>query len=78
MRRFVLGWKKLGVEQSPGTRLVTYADGFVMVTKGGSQCQAKSKYLLLTRRERRHFVPLGRADQDREGPVIGLIRTHVQ
>jgi retron-type reverse transcriptase len=26
MRRFVLGWKKLGLEQSLGTRLVTYAD----------------------------------------------------
>ena len=24
MRRFVLGWKKLGLEQSLGTRLVTY------------------------------------------------------
>ena len=26
MRRFVLGWKKLWVEQSLGARLVTYAD----------------------------------------------------
>ena len=26
MRRSVLGWKKLGLEQSLGTRLVTYAD----------------------------------------------------
>ena len=26
MRRFVLGWKKLGLEQSLGTRLVTYAN----------------------------------------------------
>ena len=26
MRRFVLGWKKLGLEQSLGTRLVNYAD----------------------------------------------------
>jgi hypothetical protein len=26
MRRFGLGWKKLGLEQSLGTRLVTYAD----------------------------------------------------
>src|SRR5689334_9945328 len=28
MRRFVLGWKKLGLEQSLGTRLVTYAAAF--------------------------------------------------
>ena len=26
MRRFVLGWKKLGLEQSLGSRLVIYAD----------------------------------------------------
>ena len=26
MRRFVLGWKKLGLEQSLGSRIVTYAD----------------------------------------------------
>ena len=26
MRRFVLGWKQLGLEHSLGTRLVTYAD----------------------------------------------------
>jgi hypothetical protein len=27
MRRFVLAWKKLGLEQSLGSRIVTYADG---------------------------------------------------
>ncbi len=26
MRRFVLGWKKLGLERSLGNRIVTYAD----------------------------------------------------
>ena len=26
MRRFVLGWKMLGLEQSLGSRIVTYAD----------------------------------------------------
>ena len=26
MRRFVLGWKMLGLERALGTRLVTYAD----------------------------------------------------
>ena len=26
MRRFVLGWKMLGLERTLGTRLVTYAD----------------------------------------------------
>jgi RNA-directed DNA polymerase len=32
MRRFVLGWKKLGLERSLGTRLVTYADDRVPQT----------------------------------------------
>ena len=31
MRRFVLGWKKLGLEQSLGTRFVTYADDLVIL-----------------------------------------------
>ena len=29
MRRFVLGWKMLGLERSLGTRIVTYADDLV-------------------------------------------------
>src|SRR5882672_3769785 len=33
MRRFVLGWKKLGLEQSLGTRLVNYADDLVIMCK---------------------------------------------
>src|SRR5204863_4403263 len=35
MRRFVLGWKKLGLEQSLGTRLVTYADDLVILCRQG-------------------------------------------
>src|SRR6202035_1815600 len=31
MRRFVLGWKKLGLERSLGTRIVTYADDLVIL-----------------------------------------------
>ena len=38
MRRFVLGWKKLGLERSLGTRLVTYADDLVILCrKGGAR-----------------------------------------
>src|SRR5260370_25783722 len=33
MRRFVLGWKKLGLERSLGTRLVTYADDLVILCR---------------------------------------------
>ena len=36
MRRFVLGWKKLGLEQSLGTRLVTCADDLVILCRRGS------------------------------------------
>ena len=33
MRRFVLGWKMLGLERSLGTRIVTYADDLVILCK---------------------------------------------
>jgi hypothetical protein len=36
MRRFVLGWKKLGLETSLGTRLVTYADDLVILCRRGN------------------------------------------
>ena len=36
MRRFVLGWKKLGLERSLGTRLVNYADDLVILCRRGS------------------------------------------
>src|SRR6476619_7955872 len=35
MRRCVLGWKKLGLEQSLGARLVTYADDLVILCRKG-------------------------------------------
>jgi hypothetical protein len=34
MRRFVLGWKMLGLERSLGTRIVTYADDLVGQVRG--------------------------------------------
>ena len=40
MRRFVLGWKKLGLEQSLGARLVTYADDLVILCKRGKAEEA--------------------------------------
>src|SRR5260370_16378553 len=36
MRRFVLGWKKLGLEKSLGSRLVTYADDLVILCRRGN------------------------------------------
>ena len=35
MRRCVLGWKKLGLEKSLGTRIVTYADDLVILCRKG-------------------------------------------
>jgi RNA-directed DNA polymerase len=40
MRRFVLGWRKLGLEQSLGTRIVTYADDLVILCRKGNAEEA--------------------------------------
>jgi RNA-directed DNA polymerase len=40
MRRFVLGWKKLGLERSLGTRIVTYADDLVILCRRGKAEEA--------------------------------------
>ncbi len=42
MRRFVLGWKKLGLEESLGTRIVTYADDLVILCRKGNAEKALS------------------------------------
>lgn len=36
MRRFVLGWRQLGLEQRLGARLVTYADDLVILCRRGN------------------------------------------
>ena len=40
MRRFVLGWKKLGLERSLGSRIVTYADDLVILCRRGKAAEA--------------------------------------
>src|SRR5664280_2558505 len=40
MRRFVLGWKKLGLERSLGSRIVTYADDLVILCRKGKADEA--------------------------------------
>jgi RNA-directed DNA polymerase len=40
MRRFVLGWKKLGLEASLGTRIATYADDLVILCRRGKAQEA--------------------------------------
>src|SRR5499425_545273 len=44
MRRFVLGWKKLGLEQQLGSRLVIYADDLVILCRRGN-AEAALHYL---------------------------------
>ena len=46
LRRFVLAWKKLGLEQSLGSRIVIYADDLVILCKRG-----KAEEALLRMRE---------------------------
>ena len=43
MRRFVLGWKKLGLEQSLGSRIVTYADDLVILCRRGKAEEALAR-----------------------------------
>ncbi len=43
MRRFVLGWKKLGLERSLGSRIVTYADDLVILCRKGKAAEALSR-----------------------------------
>ena len=40
MRRLVLGWKKLGLERSLGSRIVTYADDLVILCRKGNADEA--------------------------------------
>lgn len=40
MRRFVLAWKKLGLEQRLGSRIVTYADDLVILCRKGNAEEA--------------------------------------
>src|SRR5438067_3150171 len=40
MRRFVLGWKKLGLVKSLGSRIVTYADDLVILCRRGKAEEA--------------------------------------
>jgi RNA-directed DNA polymerase len=43
MRRFVLAWKMFGLEQSLGSRIVTYADDLVILCRRGKAAEALSR-----------------------------------
>ena len=43
MRRFVLGWKKLGLDKRLGTKIVTYADDLVILCRRGMAEEALAR-----------------------------------
>jgi RNA-directed DNA polymerase len=43
MRRFVLGWKRLGLEERLGSRIVTYADDLVILCRKGKAEEALAR-----------------------------------
>ena len=47
MRRFILGWKRLGWERKLGARIVNYADDFVILCKGrGTEAAAAMRTIM--------------------------------
>ena len=48
MRRLVLGWKKLGLERSLGTRIVSYADDLVILCRRGKAEEALQRLREIT------------------------------
>lgn len=49
MRRFVLGWKKLGHEQEFQARIVNYADDFVILCRGSAAKAMEAMRSMMTR-----------------------------
>ena len=48
MRRFVLGWKMLGLERSLGSRIVAYADDLVILCRKGEAAEALQRLREIT------------------------------
>ena len=48
MRRLVLGWKKLGLERSLGTHIVSYADDLVILCRRGKAEEALQRLRQIT------------------------------
>ena len=78
MRRFVLGWKKLGLEQSLGARLVTYADDLVILCKRGRAEEAlrqlreiMGKLKLTVNEEKTHICRMSEGQFDFLGYTFG-------
>ena len=70
MRRFVLGWKKLGLEQSLGTRIVTYADDLVILCRKGKAEEALQWLCEIMGKTEAHGQP--GEDTNLQGPGRGV------
>ena len=78
MRRFVLGWKKLGLEQRLGSRIVTYADDLVILCKKGKADEAlqqlrriMSKLKLTVNEEKTRICKVPEGEFDFSGFTFG-------
>ena len=65
MRRFVLGWKRLGHERRLGAYIVNYADDLVICCRGGADkalvCDAEHDVRAEVEGERNQYVGLSSA-----------------
>jgi RNA-directed DNA polymerase len=80
MRRFVLGWKKLGLEQRLGSRLVTYADDLVILCRKGRAdealhhlCELMGKLKLTVNEEKTRICRVPEREFDFLGYTFGRL-----
>src|SRR5512137_1615026 len=80
MRRFVLGWKKLGLDKRLGTRIVTYADDLVILCRKGKAEEAlarlrevMSKLKLTVNEEKTRICKVPEGEFDFLGHTFGLM-----
>ena len=78
MRGFVLGWKKLGLERSLGSRIVTYADDLVILCRKGNAdealqqlCKIMSKLKLTVSDEKTRICTVPEGEFDFLGYTFG-------
>ena len=78
MRRFVLGWKMLGLERTLGTRLVTYADDLVILCRRGKAeealqwlCEIMGKLKLTVNEEKTRICKVPEGEFDFLGYTFG-------
>jgi len=78
MRRFVLGWKMLGLERSLGSRIVTYADDLVILCRRGKAeealrqlCMIMGRLKLMVNEEKTRICKVPEGEFDFLGYTFG-------